>query len=156
MTIQFPLDSDTFIQCVADAEKQQYKPEFCQHRYVSFFYGVEGLTPLRQADSLYEAIDNFSDFLAQDQYYGKQTGEPNWLSEAWGEVLSNITSFKRRLLIYWSLGEVISNMNDMDHDNYNSQEACIDRSYVSETVSCTPNHVIRQETVAFTYAYPSQ
>lgn len=72
MAIQFPLDSDTFIQCVADAEKQQYKPEFCQHRYVSFFYGVEGLTPL-----------------GQDQYYGKQTGEPNWLSEALGEKLSN-------------------------------------------------------------------
>lgn len=137
MAIQLPLDSNTFIQCVADAEQQQYKPKFCQHRYVSLFYDQDGLEPLGQADSLYEAIDNLSDFLVQDEYYGNKTNEPSWLYEALGEQLANIASFKRRLLIYWSLGglSAMAGIDDADHD---SQEACISAAYVGEAVHFYP------------------
>lgn len=154
MTIQFPLDSDTFIQCIADAEKQQYKPEFCQHRYVSLFYGEEGLVPLGQADSLYEAIDNFSDFLAQDQYYGKDTHHYDWLHETDDEELKEITTFKRKLFVYWGLGALspMDRMHDDDDRDY-FQNACIEGAYVSEAVSLYPKS---RYVVAWGAAPPNQ
>jgi ankyrin repeat protein len=104
---------------------------------VSLFYDQDDLVPLGQADSLYEAIDNFSDLLVQDEYYGNKTNEPSWLYEALGEQLANIASFKRRLLIYWSLGG-LSPMAGIDDDDHSSQEACIDGAYVSGAVHFYP------------------